>query len=898
VATQITFRGWQRPAVGALIQTVEGSRARIATTVELRIEDADGDTRSDSASLAAFLVGPADVSGFAPGTVAGRFPTPGALDAETTMCPHIEFSDPGLPWRYTPTPTPAEADPKFRPWLALLVGTDDEVTGAGDLVTLSPGLLRAYPLNTAASWAHVQESGDQSIARLLSARVPLEPTTRYHAVVVPTFATGPNGLTDAWTVEQQDPVTLPAYTRWRFTTGPGGDFRTLAMLLHPAKDSAGVGLSTVNYRRRPVAPLSVGGALTAIGAPAAAEVPEAIRDDLRNLRFRPDDAAGRKVVGLPRYGDGWHEDPDATVWGAALNEDPRHRGVAGLGLRLGVELQEELAELAAEQAGALQVAAERVRHVSLGLATSAGLWRRRLPADPVRQLWLFGPALRRVSTAAGPIEAQATADDRPIPRGWFSPTVRRVLRRGPARSAMAQPAATDPAQLSPAANRPPAPVPFTETGLPSFADLQADAFEQRRVAVAGGEALVDDAKLVTLWLDLDMSRFPQTIAQMARVQSFLRDNPNRRLPWIHLSLLLAAVGTGEDDPLFDTATAEPLAGSLADAFDDLVDEPTVIPSLLADLGDRPEPPPPSRPVDLEGLAGRLARAFDPRLATTPDPAQADPPALRRVLATISGLDQARPLAPPEPCEGLDVPLWRELANREPNWLLPGVGQLDDNGVLAAATNPVFVDAFMVGFNTRLLEELRWRNLRVAAGCTPVRTFWFRANGDSGDRLDDIVGVLGWDKNSTLGDEEHRPGTAGADLVLVFRGPVFNRYPHTLVSLTSAQHDGAPDFTIPPDSGAPRTWPTFQGRIGSDVTFFGFVGVDPAAVKGLWVTLEEPPSGFRFRNDGPAPSPSEDGARFADRAFDDPTRVLIQGDLLVPAMPPEDEPPDQTPGGPL
>jgi hypothetical protein len=878
MATEITFRGWRRPAVGALIDGVENGRPRVRTTVEIQGRDAAGEvTRTEGVRLSALLTGPGDVADLQAGAIVGRFPSPGAVDAETTMCPYVEFADAALPWRYTPRRTPEATDPLLRPWLALLVGTDEEIDVTGDTATLAASLLQAHSLDRSPAMAHVQEVGGHSLARLLCGRL-LASDTRYVAVVVPTFLVVDGELVNAWSSTQQTAVMLPAYTTWRFRTGPGGDFRTLATTLEPGGDAdPNTGLAPLHYPRLPTTPqLRVGGALTAVRRPANDPLPDEVREDLARLRTRDTDQAGRRIVGLPTYGAAWHETPEDAVWGATLNSDPRHRGVAGLGLRLGVELQEELAELVARQAGALDVVAERARHLALGVAASGALWRRRLPADANRRVWLFGPALRRVMTPSGPIDALATADDRPLARGWFSPAGRRALRRGPARTALAAPEAVDPAGLNPAANQPPPPVPFLEAGLPRLADIDAGEFEERRVAVVRGTTEVSDAALAGRIRSLDMSRFPRHAGQLAAVQAqaVSRHEEGRPLPWVQLSLLLAAVGEGEDDPVFDEQTASPLVQALADAFDDFIDEPEVVPDLLADLGDQPDDPPPTEPLNLGQMAAGLVAAFDPT--------GTEAAVRRRVLGTITGLDPTRPFEPPEPCPDLDVPVWRKLAEMAPDWLLPGVGQLGENTVIAVGTNPVFVDAFLAGLNTRLLEELRWRNLRVASGCTPIRTFWFRSDAASGERVDDIVGIQRWAAGSELGGPQHRPGgLSGDDLVLVFRGRLFDRYPHTLLYLVSARHDGEPDFTIAPDNDAPRTLPTFQGRIGADVTFFGFVGIDPIEIDGLWVALEEPPSGFRFRNDGEAPNAAEDGAAFADRAFDDPTRVLIQGDTLVP-----------------
>jgi hypothetical protein len=208
-------------------------------------------------------------------------------------------------------------------------------------------------------------------------------------------------------------------------------------------------------------------------------------------------------------------------------------------------------------------------------------------------------------------------------------------------------------------------------------------------------------------------------------------------------------------------------------------------------------------------------------------------------------------------------------------------------VIALQGNPVFTDALLLGYNTQLLAELRWRNIRVATGCTPLRVFWDRANTADGARVDDIVGVAGWADPSDLGDASHRPGgAAGEDLVLVFRGRLFLRYPRALIYLVSAVHGSAPDWEQDPPADAPRVLPTFQGRIGADVTFFGFEGFPAEDVEHHWVAVEEPPSGYRFYNPNVVTPPAgADGATFAQAAFADPVRVLIRGNVLVPGVGP-------------
>ncbi len=259
----------------------------------------------------------------------------------------------------------------------------------------------------------------------------------------------------------------------------------------------------------------------------------------------------------------------------------------------------------------------------------------------------------------------------------------------------------------------------------------------------------------------------------------------------------------------------------------------------------------------------------------------------RVLATISGgteggIDPAAPLAPPEPCVGLGRPAWADLAAEFSELLLPGARGLDENCVVALESNAVFVDAYLIGLNTQLLSELRWRNIPIATGCTPIRRFWDRADTASGERADDIVGVASWPAGSALGDTTHRaPGATGRELVIAVRGELLLRYPTTLVYLRSAVHppSTAADFEQDPDDAAPQVLPGFRGRLGDDIFFFGFPDVDFADLPLHWLVFEEPPAGYRFANDGA--STATTGHTWAAETLAQPVRVLLRGDSLTP-----------------
>ena len=75
-------------------------------------------------------------------------------------------------------------------------------------------------------------------------------------------------------------------------------------------------------------------------------------------------------------------------------------------------------------------------------------------------------------------------------------------------------------------------------------------------------------------------------------------------------------------------------------------------------------------------------------------------------------------------------------------------------------------------------------------------------------------------------------------------------------------------------------PTFQGGIGEDIVFFRFgLKADERALD-WWVVLEEPPSGWSFRNDVLVDAAINNGADFAKLTFKGPIRLLRRVKSLI------------------
>ena len=323
------------------------------------------------------------------------------------------------------------------------------------------------------------------------------------------------------------------------------------------------------------------------------------------------------------------------------------------------------------------------------------------------------------------------------------------------------------------------------------------------------------------------------------------------------------------------ATGDDLGPALIQANVDMTPEFRAAIGRLSRFGAEVERPVP-RAADLGALDDALVRAFDPHN---------DPVAVRRVRATIKP-DDLQPLAPREPCPDLDLPAWRYLRDAQREWLLPGASTLEDGEVVGLASNPVFADAFLVGWNTQALGELRWRDLRPATGCTPLRRFWDRSATGPGGAYGadtDIIGIAEWvlhpgevaDRRAApLGDGSHTPsGESGRHLVIAFHTDLFRRYPSTLVYLTNP-----PPPTDPTAADLKnRILPAFVAQITPKLVLFAFA-VPPEALAQHWVAVEQQPPGIRFdRVKDPVVGTS---AQRSAAMLVQPVRVLIAGTALV------------------
>ncbi|MFP5334064.1 MAG: hypothetical protein ACLGIV_02005 [Actinomycetes bacterium] len=181
---------------------------------------------------------------------------------------------------------------------------------------------------------------------------------------------------------------------------------------------------------------------------------------------------------------------------------------------------------------------------------------------------------------------------------------------------------------------------------------------------------------------------------------------------------------------------------------------------------------------------------------------------------------------------LDVPAYRYLAEYDQARFCPGIDAIPPDSVSLLETNPRFIAAFMAGLNHETNSELLWRGYPTDSRGTPFRRFWDRLDGRS-----DVPPLHTWGAG-TLAQQTTDPR---GNLVLLVRGDLLRRYPHTVVLAVRA------DGTRPSRDTADVLEPVFAGQFDPDVSFFGFplVDTDLTDGDGWFFALMEPVTEPRF-----------------------------------------------------
>lgn len=877
------FLPFMRQGIAALADPspAPGKRTVIPVRVRVRAEEKGRQPIEETIEQEVALFGPGDVLGIDQRAVSRMAPPPDTENFDTSLTPFIQFSEPDLLWRYS---TRKAADNRhWLPWLSLVVlkvGNDRDEGEFRPLANQRPELparIQLMPhatlpdLNESWRWAHVhvlevegrsfeqirgliQQSPKRAVCRLLSAR-RLEPETRYHAFVVPTYRIGMeaalgfgDGVNDRTLLSWDTPIEgagkiLPYYLQWKFRTGTRGDFKYLVRILKP-RMLDGMGTRTIDcsnpgYGLRPdVQAMELEGALRSLDtqyqrwgmdqdAPPATT--QKILAGLLNKREETSDT-GETILRVtpPVYGE-WHAgtngkavkvDPDnRRHWLEELNLDFRHRAAAGLGAQFVKQNQESLMKAAWEQFTRVKMVNRALSLGRFGRQVSLSMHKRLDVMSDDGFLRLSLPLQHKIASQQ---EATATTVSAALKGRSVAPSLSRVTLK--------------------------------KLMLGKSAPVTA----RTRFLRSGAQSLTSFTAIPKT----------QVVASGFQMRGLASHHPPTKPP-----------EPAEPDPQLFRALGQATRAALH----------------------------PTRTIENKLSARfRSFRQLDKGLRSE----RADSRGIRSAAVQPAALDPLRPVMwHPE----FHRPMYRFLRDLSQGYILPGMNDVPPNTVGLLQTNRRFIEAFMVGLNHEFASELRWREFPTDIRGSYFRSFWdttiyslddaerlqFR-NTDVGKSLlqvvsathgaafdtfekieaayakaeppsdaenevadayeaaveqwllareedKDIDHLSEWRPDTRLGshpaagnwnDEEENDN----QIVLLIRGELLQKFSNTLIYLVgkSSTDPHAPDLT----SAGARLFPIFEGAFPPDTVFLGFP-ITPSDFDGYFVIFEERMTDLRF-----------------------------------------------------
>jgi hypothetical protein len=636
--------------------------------------------------------------------------------------------------------------------------------------------------------------------------------------------------------------------------------------------------------------------------------------------------------------------PTNRPWFNTLNRHPRHRAAAGLGTQVIRREQQALMASAWNQVEKLmEINAEKRRLQSGRFTFKRSLLRQISTGSVSSQLTLTSGMHSQILDAALGLNAPtpaptvfATLRTSPLPAGLFDPQWRRVSSpqgRLGKRLGLDQPSEASPLELFDELNsgrlrlapRPPTPEgaitfgaafgPLVPAGVP---DAQLDALlallGKLRLTFWGlllfwvGRQLLSSLNGQCWWLGNKLLRTGLELIQFS-------SNIGRTFEQLAAKLRSDSIGGDE------IANAPRTA-----AFVALETVPTP-----AQAGTLPTPEAPGVVVNNDNVEAGLFRNaltvltnFRRRdlIPATPLKTASLSTLRQRILDGLQpdfslpdsikgrhGILEGFPWSNPDPLEPIlaapefPQPMCLPLGDLSSEWILPGLSQLPANTVAALLPNRAFIEAYMVGLNHEMTRELLWQQYPVDQRNTYFRQFWdsrgfVGGNGDpnaqrGAEGLKDIKEVRLWGQTQ-LGANTSRVPPA-EQLVLVIRGDIVRRYPNVTVFAAQGKPAQGANPRLPKNDV--QLFPCFQGRLGSDVSYYGFdLSRDVArSDPGWFFVLQENGATIRFgvghpedRTGYAQPSDFKNAddvaastaAQVAIRGFKPPVRVAIHASELI------------------
>ena len=935
-----SFLPWVKTGLGALVSNNEndlnGPRSKIQAKLTIRSFDGNNNQFDNDIPKEFILYGPGDIQGVLSNIIIRTEPGANSLNFEPNYFPFIEFSQPDFPWKYTPAkPGGAQLPSRLSPWLSLLALEENEFIR----IPSEPGLLPKIEIGDPSvslpdlkqSWAcaHTQIIQDISdsnslsqvlrtapfkvISRILCFR-KLKPNTRYTVFLVPTFEPGRRaglglpseenikGTSFAWSEQSTTHYLVPVYYQWSFTTGPGGDFESLARKLEYRELPKEVGIkkldvsdsllsvgSEVGFNR----PLFFGGALWSLLAeefvisskklnvhkyqidssatqpdpedPSPEEIKEFIMKtkEIIDLGERlawsfvkhPDftNECQDPIISPPLYGK-WHARKKLVSNISDDYKDPLW--VKSLELTPPQMLLDEIRKYSPnENLWIEELNLDPTNRVAAGLGAAVV---QDLQEELMESAWDQAGQLRETNKHLRNSQLAREISSNVYERSFqkmeqntlitmFSSFHSKVAIKHENKSASAkqwfQESRIPRAIFSP---------PFTKISK------KVDRLHNRRF----------DFKSTISSEILDRFKRGPNIGSGVAALEIPRSGPLLTLdylvdsPVLHrLNLSITEDGFRgqeltnylQNAPVEERQIVENMENSIPNT-PSTTDEPQITGELLGDVYDG------------------LVHSLDPKLTI-------ESKILLEVTRPERKLEETR--------DKLDIinaypefrrPMYEPLRNLSEDLIFPGIKNIPQNTIGLLKTNPTFINSYMVGLNHEMARELLWREFPTDLRGSYFRQFWDASTAverenqmhllqtgtvpseqkeeEIVEKYFDIPAIHRWNESEhqDLRRVAQREGAEQSEVeVLLIKGELLLRYPGTIIYATRAK-PGATNIDKPVVSmdDDDIKLPVFRGTVSPDITFLGFdikiselMGSGDNSDPGYFFIIQEQPSEPRF-----------------------------------------------------
>jgi hypothetical protein len=950
-ASKYSFLPWVKTGLGASIRNNEkelvGPRAKIQAKLSVRVYDEANNSSVVPISKDFFLYGPGDIEGILNTVIIRIEPIANTINFEPNYFPFIEFSQPDFPWKYTPARPVREEERKkgrLSPWIALIVLEEDEFEGptptnSGSLpqIEIKKPKNSLPDLKQSWAWAHTQivqelenEASFKEIldhepykvtSRVLSLR-KLKKNTGYSAFLVPTFELGrlaglglpprvdATGTTFAWNLESNSPHPLPVYYQWKFSTGAGGDFESLAKRLRYREISIDVGIkkldvseaflsagSKIGFKK----PLVFGGALWSalaenfvstrrkinlktyrIESPQPEEEnpsPQEIKDFIMEMKELVDlgerltwsfvgspqlpSGSTDPVISPPMYGK-WHAGKKLVSNISDNYDDPRWVNL--LDLPVPHPLIEKVREYSPnENIWIEELNLDPTNRVAAGLGTAVI---RRIQEELMASAWDQAGQLRESNK-----HLRNSQLAREISSNIYQRSVKpleqyvliRMSRTFHSRVMVEEDEDNNEKKsISVQGLLRRAGIPDSILS-PSFTKINTkyQRIQRNKSGLGHGTLSILDHFIKRGNRDSEAAVLeasePADLVTLDFVVNYpIIDGPIKEAGFrgTKLESYLGDTSVDEDERKMvrSIESSIPIAGSTVEELQGVLEDTKAI---------------------LEKIHQGLIQSLDPEHTI-----------VSKVLKEVKRPERLREKTKDQ----LDIvvaypefkrPMFEPLRDLYEDFLFPGMGNIPQETIGILKTNPVFINSYMVGLNHEMARELLWRGYQTDQRGSYFRQFWDVSAAVERERLKlpqeedekiiekyrDIPEIHRWNesKHQDIQRIAQREGEDQAERdVLLIRGELLMRYPDTVIyasrAIPDVSNNDKPRLSLNDDD---IKEPIFRGTIPPDITFLGFDiptkdflanGEHPL---GYFFIIQEQPSEPRFGIDNGNDSTEDD-----------------------------------------